>query len=80
MLAYLKRLLWDQAYATQQGRAVIILIASLVTSGIIPIPAADTTIGWYVQKILGACLAATALFMRAGDKNSDPNKPATPSQ
>jgi hypothetical protein len=70
MIAILRRLLWDEAYATQFLRAATMLLGQLLVSGVITLDRLGDQfgpVGWYLGLILSAC----SVFVRAGDKQTN---------
>ena len=70
MIEILRKFLWDQAYAEQYIRMAAFTLASLISTGVINLG----QYGWWVQ----FPLLAVAGFVKAGQKNGDPNPPQIP--
>jgi hypothetical protein len=68
--AKLKRLVYDENYASQKVRAVVGVIGTGVAIGVIPLPVVpDNTSGWwYVTRGIGLVLMGCAWWVRAGDR------------
>jgi hypothetical protein len=63
MIAWIKKLLWDETAFERFGRALLFAIGQAMQQGLLPVEVGTT--GWYI----GILLQISAFTVGAGDKN-----------